>query len=247
MKLNLLILAFVFLYNTNLCSEEIDKKLHSQCLYPTIAISSLNYSGTGVVIRSDFCEDHYKNVFLTSAHNLPCKFSIFKVHVFKYTNWSECDDYETYPCCYYHIDEKQDIAIGMFESALSVNVATLTKNYSPYIGNDVFKIGCGDKKHPRLDCGKLTSVKISINDLHMYRISIYTIFGDSGGPIYNSNYELVALTNSISINKGNCLNNISFGTPLKNIGDKLDIINKKEKMPVLPFYFLKFNELKEIK
>lgn len=207
--------------NSSLSSEDVDKKLHEQCLYPTIMVNCNNHSGTGVIITSKLDDKSYKNIYLTCAHNLPENYIDSTVTIFTYKNWSHQEGCKIYQCKYLIVDRKEDIAVGVFETSTKLFTVDLNKTNKIYIGNNIFKIGCGENDIPRIDYGKISSVNSNVDILkNGYRISAYTVQGDSGGPIFNSDYQLIALTKGIRVSndyQNKVLNGIGYGIPLNNI------------------------------
>jgi len=115
-----------------------------------------------------------------------------------YENWSTLVGHKDYRCEVLVVDKAKDIALIKFDTASENSVAVLDKNPKLFIGNDVFKIGCGLNEPFRIDYGKVTSVNKSIGNMikDTYRVSAMTIMGDSGGPVYHDG-KLVGLSQAI--------------------------------------------------
>src|ERR1700677_4111856 len=68
----LIISSFIFPFGFNQCfGGEVDKKLHQECLYPTVYIGRADKRayGSGVIIRSEKASENlYKNAFITCGH-----------------------------------------------------------------------------------------------------------------------------------------------------------------------------------
>jgi len=211
-------------------------------------------NGTGFVVKSVKHKDTYRNVFITCGHNVDSSFPIQEICLGVYENWSNFVGYQKYPCYYYATDRTEDIAIGVFETNRPVACAELDLNEPVYIGDEIFKIGCGLNDPFRLDYGRITSVRSNVAVIRNgYRFSAFTVVGDSGGPIFRD-YKVIGLTKAIRTHEDREFNEIAFGIPIKNIkncSDKLDIsidfVFKEEPLPTLPFFFMKFYNLQEVK
>ncbi len=81
------------------------------------------------------------------------------------------------------------------------------------------------------------------------RTSAFAMNGDSGGPIFNSDYKLIGIIHAIAADLNEKpIHGISYGMALnqfKNEDFKLHI--NEPVIPNIPFMFLKFNEFVEIK
>ncbi len=72
-------------------TAEPDKKLHKQCLYPTVKVTpnTRHSYGTGIIVRSvKIKEGEYHNVFITCAH-VADSTEQYVVKVYEYKNWSQ--------------------------------------------------------------------------------------------------------------------------------------------------------------
>jgi hypothetical protein len=90
-------------------------------------------------------------------------------------------------------------------------------NSKPYFGTDVFKIGYGLGDDIRIDFGAITSVdtKKPENLKGFLRSNCYTIFGDSGGPLfYKDGYKVIGVTSSIRGSDSLFLNNQAYFSPI---------------------------------
>jgi S1-C subfamily serine protease len=243
----LLFFCTFFLPNTTNAGE-VDKQLHQKCLYPTIYVGRVNKStyGSGVIVRSQKHKDGYRNVFLTCAHVVHDNYLDYEVKQFIYEEWSQVSETKTYPALFYAVNHEQDVAIGLFYSDEEMPVADLDFSPKIYIGNELFRIGCGLGGEPRLDYGKLTQYKKLPKPL--FRTSVMTVPGDSGGPVFHEN-KVVAIIVSISSVRNLPVFNISFAVPLQRFKDWNDKIEKsldfawtKKKIPELQFRMLEFKQ-----
>jgi S1-C subfamily serine protease len=243
------------IFNTNiLFSGEPDKKLHTDCIYPTVMItSSRGTQGTGVVIRSDkIRDDLYHNVVLSCKHILPDQSTKLSVLTVNYKNWSEVAGVRAYPARIYAQNDEHDLSIIIFSSKTEMPVAKLNLTPTLYIGNEVFRIGCGFQNEPRLDYGKVTSLNAVVaGKKGLIRTSVFTIGGDSGSAVYENN-QIVGIM--ICIFKGEDsakVNDISFFVPItvlakwdEELNGTIGFAYKKEPLPVMEYFFLELHELK---
>lgn len=247
-----ILLLTIFLYPLNVFSGEPDKKLHNECLYPTVmVVNNLTSNlGSGVIIRSYKTKDgHYQNVVLTCAHVVSCidEFSIKKGI---YENHSTFKGYDVFKSYVYYKNSKADLAVMLFTSKNKMPVAALDLQPKLYFGDNVFKIGCGCGDEFRLDEGKITSLLTKIYDIEAYRTSIFTVQGDSGGPVFH-NYKIVALISGVKVmNDGffpTLSYHMSFATPISKLKTINTDINrciefcwdKNQQVPFMAEFFLK--------
>ena len=185
--------------------------------------------GTGVVIKSVKQKDNtYLNLAATCAHILkmtPAQFEPpshpkkgeeakepdkpkmikppryeYTARIGKYEDWSKLVGYGDYECKVMAIDREKDVAMLTFVSKHELHIADL--NFSPklYIGNEVYRMGCGMSDPYRLDYGRITALDGGIGRLSniqgTYRTSIPTIPGDSGGPVFHE-YKVIGIAQAI--------------------------------------------------
>jgi hypothetical protein len=223
---------------------EADKTLHSKCLYPTILISSGDGHGSGVIVRSEKVdENNYKNIFISCAHIADDKLD-YEVKHFTYEDWSLLKQVKSYPATFYGRNEELDVSIGCFFSDTEMPIAALDFDTKIYIGNEIFRIGCGLGDEPRLDYGKLTW--ITKGKKPILRTSILTVPGDSGSPVFH-NYKVVGIMISIRVYRNLPVFNISYALPLDRfkIWDEqnnhaLDFAWSDKPLPKMPFHYLEF-------
>lgn len=129
--------------------------------------------------------------------------------------------------------------------------------YDPeiYIGNKVYRVGCGLGEQFRLDYGKITSVNITLPQIpiikNWYRTSIHCVPGDSGGPVYH-NYKVIGIVSQIRcLSLNSCIQipipEMSYIVPInrvKTMDEKINkgadfVYNQESKLPVIPFFFMK--------
>lgn len=202
-----------------------NETLHKKSLYPTIKITCGQEGlGSGCIVRSEkndnYFKNQYLNVVITANHII--KDGIVIVHVPKYKNWSEIDGFDEYQAIVHSANKEKDLAIILFISPNKLETAELDMDLELFIGTELFKIGYGLGDDVRLDFGCVTSVK-TINPpilKNFVRTNAYTVFGDSGGPVfYKNSYKVIAITNAIRGIQGSILFSQSYISPISGLKD----------------------------
>jgi len=210
---------------TALQAGQPNKVLHRKCIYPTVMVvnkspaTELHGSGTGVIVKSRrMACGRWENFVLTVAHairitpemdmlidGVPCTILPqydYVVRVGIWTNWSTLRKIEEYWCQVLYEDDEDDVALLRFVSRRKMPVAEMGDSENIFIGNEAIRVGCGLGEPFRLDRGMITSLPWSQGrkrDLAgCYRISVPTIQGDSGGPVYHEN-KVIALAQAIAM------------------------------------------------
>ena len=246
---------------SRISSAELDKKLHSQCIYPTVIIKDPNGSGSGVIVRSEKVGDEYRNVVLTCGHTFFASFARnnwnCEVGVGDYTEWSTFLGFKMHDAKIYGFDKDLDVGIVVFSSKERMPTAKINFKKKLYISNDVFHIGCGLGEETRIDYGKVTSLCGEVQGLmkNTIRTNVFTVPGDSGGPLFRG-YEVVGLAQAIrNVRMGWNIYptfNISFYIPvsrLKTWNEKINTVGfsyKDEAMPVLPYLMMEIESYKPV-
>ena len=252
-KNTLYVLAIAILLFSYLIYNQNQKNLKNRCINSTVCIynEKQGVSGSAVIVRSEKINSIYYNVAITSAHltsddkrlNLSgyeIKMPIFEKSKILY--------YEKRPCFIYEVNEECDLAIIIFSSFRRLECSDIDFFQNLEIDDRIMKIGYGLGDDLRIDRGDITSVCTSLNDKkNLYRMNAFTVFGDSGGPVFY-NYRLVGITCGIrSSGLFNNIYNISYACPisdLKNWKEKLNNIefayDYSKKIPKIPIYFLEF-------
>jgi S1-C subfamily serine protease len=256
MKKLLIVLVVLVAIPTIVFSDEPDKKLHQDCLYPSVQIRNAFVSGSGTIVRSDKIGNDYHNVVLSCAH-IFTKENVFfmdtNVRVPKYKEWSVFEKYENYEAFLYKIDREFDLSIILFASKEKMPIANLDFSTKLYIGSDVFHIGSGLGEQQRLEYGKITSVNSYTSKPEVYRTlrtSIYTVPGDSGTGVFH-NYKVIGVMRSIRKTRNTPLWGISYCIPLvmlKKWDEELNniiafVYEAKKPLPVIPFVDIKLKLL----
>lgn len=244
-------LTFVLIFSLISLAGVPDEALHNKCLYPTLLVAPVGFSayGSGVIVKSVKVSDkEYRNIFITCAHVADAK-EPYEIRLFRYDNWSKISKIESFNCEFYGVNTKSDIAVGLFTTEVGMPVAQMDFDPKLFIGNEVFRIGCGLGDEPRLDYGKLTSLRMTMPDsIPMFRTSVHTVPGDSGSPLFHEN-KVIGIMQSIRLWRGLPVFGISFAVPLEELknwskenDDSLDFIWADKDMPKMPFMSLKLME-----
>lgn len=231
-KIQTISLLFVLLSNF-VYGGEPDVKLHKKCIYPTVWIRNVtaNTNGSGVIVSSNKENGQWKNTVWTVAHMLgsiavtepTTKTTIIippqcTVSIARYTNWSTFEGYSSRRLSIVKADPVKDFAICEFTSDEEMPYAEVESNPKLYIGNEVFRIGHGFNLDARLDYGRITSLNPSFVKGQI-RTSIYSVSGDSGGPVFE-NYKLVGILTSVQKDQtqlGHLVYGVSYFTPSNEI------------------------------
>lgn len=244
----LILLFYTFVFLTKINGGEVDKRLHQECLYPTIYVGRADQSGygSGVITRSEKVNDNlYKNIFITCAHLVDDNNIDYEVKQYIYEDWSQVKEIKSYPAVFCAVNHDQDVAIGVFFSDKPMPTAKLDFDPKLFIGNEVFRIGCGLGDDPRLDYGRLTAYKKTLKPT--FRTSVMTVPGDSGSPLFHE-YKVIGITVSIRSFRNLPVFAISYAVPLErfrqwdkannnNLNFAWDTTNK---LPEMQFRYLQF-------
>lgn len=213
---NTISIITLFIFSFVVVAGEPDKKLHDQCIYPTVMIQNKinKHTGSGVILKSIKKEKKFENLAITCSHflvqpiMLPLPLLMAKdekkepikciIYIGQYENWSKLSKISQLEGTIVYINRIQDIALIKFETDKVMPVAQIEKKPKLYIGNDVLRVGCGLGEPFRVDYGKVTSLQDSIGKIrpNTIRTSILTVPGDSGGPVYHE-YKLIGVAQFI--------------------------------------------------
>lgn len=229
-----------------------EEKLYEQCLKPTVCIHApLEQSaGSAFIVRSEKIGGKYRNVAITAKHCTT--FSSYVVRVPVYDRSGRVLEYKIYPTFVYAGDEKKDLAVVLFESDEKMSCAELALDYPIEFGMSVFHIGFGLGDDARLDEGKVTGVNTTIPAAFdgLIRTNVYTIFGDSGGPLFNKQNKVIGVAHGLRLFKGLVLSHHSYYTPISwlktwdsSINNGISFVyNKQAKQPVMAYAMLKLQQ-----
>ena len=218
--------------------------------------SAKGNKSTGVIIRSEkVSENEYHNVAISTNHGITTK--ELAVYVPNYVNWSEIGKIKMYPGIAYYQHPYIDLGVIFFITEKKMPEAELGFDEKIYIGSKITRVGCGLGASPRLEKGTITGLNEVLNNKEAkrtYRMGIYTLPGDSGGPVYH-NYRIVGWTQSIrqTQNRNLPIGDIhySFANAIRlkdlcSIARKENLkflIDKKEPLPKFGFFKLKIDFL----
>jgi S1-C subfamily serine protease len=246
------VVACVALLSPSVSSIDIDKNLHTKCLYPTVLVEDVVKtadgtqnkcigSGSGVIIKSKKVGKEWHNLVLTCNHvvdleqtknRMKFQFGVepkigVVVKVAKYKDWSHFVKYNSYNAYVYSQYPEGDMALLLFKSKRRMPVADLALDQKLYIGNEVMKVGCGLGDLPRVEYGRITCLNPICHPHYKgsVRTSAHTIYGDSGGPVFYNN-RVVGLAASIRLMSGLPVFNISYFQPTLT---RIPAWNKEEK------------------
>lgn len=230
-------LLLLLLLPLTVFSAEPDKKLHERSLYPTIKISyekkvcdcedCRTKPGQAVasafVVKSELVKEgklsgSYVNSVVTAAHNVENVVTTVSLHVGRYQNWSTLVGFDKYEALIYSVNKRMDLAVLVFKSDKPIPCSEMDLESNPYFGTQVFKIGYGLGDDIRIDFGNITSVDTKQPEKlrGFLRSNCYTIFGDSGGPLfYKDDFKVVGVTSSIRGSDSLFLNSQSYFTPIR--------------------------------
>jgi len=242
----------IFVILTLLCipstlfSGEFDEKLHKQCIYPTVAIMARkhNVMGTGVIVRSEKYHNVYLNVILSCAHIIKegAEYDI----VFPTYDKSSIKQVVKFKSAICACSKKYDLSVFICISDKKLPCAELGLDEKLFIGNEVFGVGCGLADQPRLDYGRITS----LTDMSRgnFRTSIFTVPGDSGGPVFH-NHKLIGIKQAVRALRKIIeipVFKISLVIPLSKYKEMDKCIeyayNKDKKLPLLSYMLLYLSE-----
>lgn len=254
-------LVCFLLFSSAACAAEPDQTLHEKCLYPTIQLimkkSNGENCGTGVIVRSIKRDgsDVYSNVVLTATHNLTAP-PMLRVPKFKDKNVSKVTSYDEFDCAVFESSEKFDMAIILFESPEQMPVAELDFAAEFFIGSKIFKFGYGLKDESRLDRGEITSISTDTPPGFegRLRFNAYTVFGDSGGPLFSDDYKLIGINTSIRIWQSKPFFDFGYAMPIATLkiwntelqDNKIAFVYDNSAIPLSVLELKKKNALQEL-
>lgn len=257
MKKLLIFLALCAIPST-VFSDEPDKKLHNQCLYPSILVNHkfAALAGTGTIVRSEKVGDEYHNVVISCAHifgHPDMKNYVAKMG--KYEDWSTRTGYETYDLIVYQVDKTHDLSVSLFKSKTKMPTAEFDFKAKLYIGSEVFRFGCGVGDELRLDFGKITALNTKLGSIkNVTRMNIYTVPGDSGSAVFHK-YKIIAITQAIRTYRNLPCFGISYAIPISRIKTWNTELNNvisfsyeaDKQVPIIPFVMRKFDSYEQEK
>lgn len=231
---SILLMASLFMsFSTVECNgaEAPDKKLHKECLYPTICVASVDETsfGSGVIVLSKKINYEYINFFISSAHVIE-KGTDYNVLLHKYEDWSTVVGVKKIKCKFYAKHKKRDLIIGAFLTKTAMPSAKINMKIKFYIGTKLFRIGCGLGDVPRLEYGIVSAPimkKGGPATLNTVRTSIQTVPGDSGGPVFDRKYQVVGVTKAIKYYRSQLIFGTGYIVPITDLGKWSNENNKR--------------------
>ncbi len=243
-------LVIYFILSSSVFSIEPDKKLHTNCIYPTVlVVDKIGSYSTGVVLKSKKVGDEYHNIGLTADHgSLTRKITI---QVFEYENYQPSHT-SKYDGITYYGNKFYDLSVFVFISEKEISTAkTANKNIPTYMGQAITKVACGLGDPPRVDLGIVSGKNrlLTHSILKKMQLSIFTLPGDSGSAIFDENREIIGWTQSIRTIPDQSIFNVAYAIPVDQMHQmlelaKLDFVLNEEELPVLPWLEIKINSNK---
>lgn len=243
---------FVLLFASVVFSGPKEEKLREQCLKPTVCLYSVKEHsvGTAFIVRSEKIGNKYHNVLVTANH---CAiYDKYLVRVPSYNSRGLLLGYKEYPTYVHSGDEEKDLAIVLFESEEKMPTVQLDIDCDLEFGMKVFHIGFGLGDEARLDDGKITNLGTttppSLKDF--IRTNVYTIFGDSGGPLFNEKNKVIGVAHGIRLAKGLIMPQHSYYAPISwlktwdiETNNSITFVyNRKAKLPVMAYTVLRLQQ-----
>ena len=222
-------------------------QLFESCLYPTVVVfdPANETGGSAFIVRCSQYGKKFRNAIITAQHTVESNGPFF-VKIFKYKNISEVASEVVYPLYVYAMEQKDDLAIGVFESDEKLPTAKLNFDHKILMGDDVFHVGFGMMDDARIDYGIITQTKTYKPDFlkELIRTNAYSMVGDSGGPLcQSSSLKTIGVCRAIRKHKDQLMNHQSYFTDIKMLkkwNDEYDnglepLYTEKRDLPTLPF------------
>ena len=194
------IIIFLFLSIPFLWKQPIKKDAFiDECLLPTCTIVNKKTQtiGTGFTIRSKkINDDLYANIMLSCEHVVANK---IYVAIHEYTDVHFHSGHKLVPAICLTKSKEHDISILMFLSKKQMKTSKLSFDKNLTLRQKVFSFGCGLGDTPRFSEGVITELNPSKYNLQSIRTSVCMVPGDSGGPLFNEQNEVIGIANSIKV------------------------------------------------
>jgi len=189
--------------------------------------------GTGVVVysqrRATNVDPRYYTYILTCAHvvnrykNLP-----LSIECFQYADSTSITSIASYSGEVVAVDRKRDIAVIQIISAKPfpevVAILSPSNFYNHPIYQAAYVIGCGLGQRPFITNGNISSyLEEKDPDAHVtvdfaFQVTAPTIYGNSGGGVYDAEGHLMGLIQTISlVDTGIPCSHIAHANPIWNI------------------------------
>lgn len=253
---SVLVLSSVLYFNPQLYQKEISRPVSEanffeKCLYPTVKVCDKEGTsgGSGFITRSTLVNGKFYNVVLCAAHVIS-PIEQIKIVVAKYKDFCDTDCETAYDGVVYAVNTDRDLAIICFISSEQMPVVELDFKPITHFNTPVFRIGYGNLESARIDYGFITqnSNKEAIN---LIRTNVFTVMGDSGGPLFlSSNNKVIGVAHKIKTLKNTLLPNISYYVPIDSFFDwncemqqAFDFVyDSKADFPLTPYEKIKLKD-----
>jgi hypothetical protein len=133
----------------------------------------------------------WHNVMVTAAHVVIRKEN-YIIRSMNYDKYLQPTEFDYYPVKVFAIDQEFDLAILVFTSKKKMATAKVDISGAEHFGQSVFKIGGGANEPLRLNRGEMGQI-----GLQTFRMSAFTVPGDSGCGVFDGDYELIGIGRAI--------------------------------------------------
>ena len=200
---------------------------YERMLYPTVRISSPSGTGSGVIISVERRALSVEGIaILTAAHVVEAQ-STVNIELY---------DSTVITGTVVITDTDKDLALirinrDCFADArndIIVYSARLApENYTYYLFNPVYAIGCSLGLKPRPSFGHITSIEDStlnaIRSTLYFEVSAPILPGNSGGPVYDARtYEVIGITVWVKLYNGQLVTTMAGVVPINQIYEFLE-------------------------